>query len=165
VCLLGHDLSGLDPDQRARLRRREVGIVLQYGQLVPELTGLDNVALPLLLEGVAPDASRQLAAQWLDQCGADQVADVPPVEMSGGQAQRVALARAVVTGPRVVFADEPTGSLDSLAGRQLLSLLVAAARRTAASVVLVTHDNTVAAHADREVRLVDGVVVSSAGLQ
>lgn len=162
--LLGHDLTRLDADSRARLRRREIGIVLQFGQLVPELTALDNVALPLLLGGSDPAGARTLAAEWLDRCGAAEIAGTAPPELSGGQQQRVAVARALVTGPRVVFADEPTGSLDSLAGRQLLALLLGAVRDTGASLVVVTHDNTVAARADREVRLVDGQVVSEAVL-
>jgi putative ABC transport system ATP-binding protein len=165
VSLLGHDLTRLDADGRARLRRREVGIVLQFGQLVPELTALDNVALPLLLDGAEPAGAGRLAEDWLARCGADDVAGAVPPEMSGGQAQRVAVARALVTGPRVVFADEPTGSLDSMGGRQLLTLLLDAVREGGASLVLVTHDNTVAAKADREVRLVDGVVTSQTVLR
>lgn len=165
VQLLGHDLARLDPDRRALLRRREVGVVLQYGQLVPELTAVDNVALPLLLDGHDPQAARRLAADWLERCGvADQAGTVTP-ELSGGQAQRVAVARALVTGPRLVFADEPTGSLDTLGGRQVLRLLVDAVRAGGAGLVLVTHDNTVAAQADREVRLADGRVVSRSDLR
>ena len=164
VRLLGHDLAGLDDDARARLRRRELALVLQFGQLVPELTGVDNVALPLLLDGQEALPARLLAAEWLERCGADDVGLTLPAEMSGGQAQRVAVARALVTGPRLVLADEPTGSLDSLGGRALLDLLLAEVRRIGAGLVLVTHDNTVAARADREVRLLDGAVASVAVL-
>ncbi len=138
---------------------------MQYGQLVPELTALDNVALPLLLDGGDRHGARTLAGEWIERCGAGDVGYMRPPQMSGGEAQRVAVARALVTGPRVVFADEPTGSLDTLAGRQVLSLLLDAARDGGASVVLVTHDNTVAAKADREVRIVDGVVVSDTDLR
>jgi putative ABC transport system ATP-binding protein len=165
VSLLGHDLTRLDGNSRARLRRREVGVVLQFGQLVPELTALDNVALPLLLDGAERAGARRLAQDWLARCGADDVTGTVPPEMSGGEAQRVAVARALVTGPRVVFADEPTGSLDSIGGKQLLALLLDAVRERGASLVLVTHDNTVAAKADREVRLVDGVITSQAVLR
>jgi putative ABC transport system ATP-binding protein len=165
VALLGHDLTRLDVDARARLRRREVGIVLQYGQLVPELTALDNVALPLLLDGQEPDGARRLAVDWLERCGAADLAATPPPELSGGEQQRVAVARALVTGPQVVFADEPTGSLDSLAGRQLLALLLAEVRDGGAALLLVTHDNTVAARADREVRMADGAIASTADLR
>lgn len=165
VTLLGHDLARLGEDERARLRRGAVGIVLQFGQLVPELTALDNVALPLLLEGRPADGARRLAADWLERCGAADVAGTMPSDMSGGEAQRVAVARALVTAPQLVFADEPTGSLDTLAGRQVLALLLEAVRERGAGLVLVTHDNTVASRADREVRLVDGAVVSQAALR
>ncbi len=164
VTLLRRDLRALSGDDRARLRRREVGVVLQFGQLVPELSALDNVALPLLLDGHEAAGARRLAAEWVERCGAGDVVGMLPADMSGGEAQRVAVARALVTGPRVVFADEPTGSLDTLAGQEVLALLVGAARQGGAALVVVTHDNTVAACADREVRVVDGAVVSQAVL-
>jgi putative ABC transport system ATP-binding protein len=165
VDLLGRRLDQVDEGDRAALRRREIGIVLQFGQLVPELTALDNVALPLLLDRRDPVGARALAAEWLQRCGADDVAGDLAATLSGGQSQRVAVARSLITRPRIVFADEPTGSLDSLGGRQLLSLLLGRARESGASVVLVTHDNTVAARADREVRMADGVVTSTAVLR
>jgi putative ABC transport system ATP-binding protein len=165
VTLLGRDLATLSDDDRARLRRREVGVVLQFGQLVPELSALDNVALPLLLDGHAAAGARGLAAEWIGRCGAADVTGMLPADMSGGEAQRVAVARALVTGPRVVFADEPTGSLDTLAGQEVLALLLRAVRHGGAALVVVTHDNTVAAHADREIRVVDGTVVSEAVLR
>ncbi|MBK6874770.1 MAG: ABC transporter ATP-binding protein [Kineosporiaceae bacterium] len=165
VQLLGHDLARISDAERARLRRRQVGIVLQFGQLVGELDALDNVALPLLLEGEPPDAARELARDWLDRCGAAEVAGMLPAELSGGQAQRVAVARALVTGPHVVFADEPTGSLDTAGGRELLGLLLTRVRDSAAALVMITHDNTVAAVADRELRLVDGAIASMAMLR
>jgi putative ABC transport system ATP-binding protein len=154
----GRRLDEMNEDKRTRLRRREFGLVLQFGQLVPELTAEQNVALPLLLEGHGRSESRTAATVWLDRLGVSDVADAVPGELSGGEAQRVAVARALVTGPRVIFADEPTGSLDTVAGDQVLDVLLVAARERAASVVLVTHDNRVAAHADREVVLVDGQV-------
>jgi putative ABC transport system ATP-binding protein len=152
----GQRLEALTEEHRTRLRRREFGIVLQFGQLVPELTVVQNVALPLLLEGHDRASTRTAARSWLEQFGALSVADSLPGELSGGEAQRAAVARAMVTGPQVVFADEPTGSLDTLSGEALLSLMLTAARERGSSVVLVTHDNRVAAHADREVVLVDG---------
>jgi putative ABC transport system ATP-binding protein len=164
VRLLGHDLGTLTDGARARLRRGPVSIVLQFGQLVAELPALDNVALPLLLDGHERTAARRLAADWLDRCGVEDVAAVAPPELSGGQAQRVAVARALVTSPRLVLADEPTGSLDQLGGRALLDLLLGEARSRGAALVLVTHDNTVAARADREIRLLDGAVASEAVL-
>ena len=164
VRLLGQDLAELDAGERTKLRRRRVGIVLQFGQLVPELSVLENVALPLLLDGHERSAALVAAREWLDRAGLDAGHDTLPTELSGGQAQRVAVARALVTGPAVIFADEPTGSMDTVGGEQLLDLLLGAARERGAAVVLVTHDNIVAAHADREVRLRDGRVEASAVL-
>jgi putative ABC transport system ATP-binding protein len=164
VHLFGQDLDAVPDDERARLRRSRLSLVLQYGQLVPELPGIDNVALPLLLDGHDRPGASRLAAEWLERCGVADLADVPPAEMSGGQAQRVAVARAMITGPELILADEPTGSLDQAGGRALLDLIVTEVRRTGATLVVVTHDNLVAARADREVRMVDGVVASQAVL-
>jgi putative ABC transport system ATP-binding protein len=158
VLLLGNDLGTMSEADRSRLRRRRVGVVLQHGQLVPDLSLLENVALPLLLDGHETVAARRAALGWLERAGVSDVAQTPPAELSGGQAQRAAVARALVTGPAVIFADEPTGSLDSASGAGLLSLLLSAAREHGAALMLVTHDNVVASHADREVRLLDGVV-------
>jgi putative ABC transport system ATP-binding protein len=165
VRLLGHDLTELDEAARTRLRRRQVGIVLQFGQLVPDLSVLENVALPLLLDGHERAVSYTAAAAWLERAGFDAEVDTPPAELSGGQAQRVAVARALVAGPAVIFADEPTGSMDTIGGEQLLELLLGAAGERGTAVVLVTHDNVVAAHADREVRLRDGRVEAEAVLR
>ncbi len=151
-------LERLGEAKRTRLRRREMGIVLQFGQLVPELTAVQNVALPLLLEKHDRASARRAALSWLERFGADDLADQVPAGLSGGQAQRVAVARALVAGPRVVFADEPTGSLDTVAGEQVLGQLLSAVRDTGATLVMVTHDNRVAASADREIVLRDGSV-------
>lgn len=156
----GQRLDVLSEAERTRLRRRQVGVVLQFGQLVPELTAVENVAVPLLLDGHDRTASRRAALGWLERLGAADVADQAPGELSGGQAQRVAVARALVTGPRVVFADEPTGSLDSVAGEHVLEQLLASVRDAGATLVMVTHDNRVAARADREIVLRDGRVES-----
>ena len=152
----GRPLDTLSEAERTRLRRRELGLVLQFGQLVPELSAVDNVALPLLLERHDRAASRRTALGWLERLGALDLAEARPGELSGGEAQRVAVARALVTGPKVVLADEPTGALDTVSGEQVLDELLSAARDAGASVVLVTHDNRVAAHADREVVVSDG---------
>lgn len=154
----GQRLDRLDEGDRTLLRRREVGIVLQFGQLVPELTAVENVALPLLLDRHDRAASRRAAHAWLERLGAADVADRAPAELSGGQAQCVAVARALVTGPKVVFADEPTGALDSVAGERVLEQLLGSVRDAGATLVMVTHDNRVAARADREVVLRDGRV-------
>ena len=154
----GRGLHELSESDRTRLRRREFGLVLQFGQLVPELTAVQNVVLPLLLERHDRPAATTLATGWLERLGALDIADALPGELSGGEAQRVAIARALVTGPRVIFADEPTGALDTVSGEQVLSALLSTARESGATVVMVTHDNRVAASADREVVLRDGVV-------
>ena len=165
VSLLGHELRALDEAERTRLRRERVGIVLQFGQLVPDLSVLENVALPLLLAGHERAAARTAAAAWLERVGLDASAASVPGELSGGESQRAAVARALVTGPAVIFADEPTGSMDTAGGERLLDLLLGAARDRGAAVVLVTHDNLVAARADREVRLRDGAVEAEAVLR
>lgn len=146
----------------SELRRTEFGVVFQFGQLIPELTVLDNVMLPLLLAGTARAAAQDRAGEWLERFGVRGQAGLRPGELSGGQSQRVALARAMVTGPKAVFADEPTGALDSLGGEQVMTALVHAARESGTAVLLITHDAQTAAYADREVWLRDGVVHSGA---
>ncbi|MFI7433357.1 ATP-binding cassette domain-containing protein [Micromonospora haikouensis] len=148
---------------RSKLRRTEFGVLFQFGQLVPELTVAENVALPLLLAGTGRRAGRTVATAWLARLGVADLADARPGELSGGQQQRCALARALVTEPRVIFADEPTGALDTLAGEQVLTQLVRLAREQRTSVVLVTHEPRIAGYADREVVLRDGEV-DGAGL-
>ncbi|WP_326772890.1 ABC transporter ATP-binding protein [Streptomyces sp. NBC_01445] len=155
-------LDRLHEERLSELRRTDFGVVFQFGQLIPELTALDNVALPLLLAGTSRSAAHARADEWLERFGVRGQAALRPGEMSGGQSQRVALARALVTGPRIVFADEPTGALDSLAGEQVMTALARTARETGATVVLITHDAQVAAYADREVQLHDGTVQEQA---
>ncbi|TCN36928.1 putative ABC transport system ATP-binding protein [Kribbella orskensis] len=158
VSLVGRDLAELPEAERTRLRRTQAGVVLQFGQLVPDLSLMDNVALPLLLEGHDRDAARRAALGWLERVGVAGDAAAVPGELSGGQNQRAAVARALVTGPAIVFADEPTGSLDSHAGEQMMELLLASTRDGGAALMMVTHDNLIAAYADREIRLRDGVI-------
>ena len=155
--LLGHDLGQLDEARAARLRRRDVGIVLQYGQLVPDLPLLDNVALPLLLDGAELAAGRTAARDALARVGLAELELATTAEISGGQAQRAAVARALVTSPRLLVADEPVASLDPAGAREVLDLLLAVAR-DGGGVLLVTHDNITASRADREVRLRAGAV-------
>jgi putative ABC transport system ATP-binding protein len=156
----GQELTALGDAGRSALRRDAFGFVFQFGQLVPELTCLENVALPLRLQGVRRRPAELRAAQWLQRLEVDTVARSLPGEVSGGEGQRVAVARALVGGPRVVFADEPTGALDSLNGERVMQLLTSAARESGAAVVLVTHEARVAAHSDREVIVRDGVARS-----
>jgi putative ABC transport system ATP-binding protein len=152
----GKELSSLPDVARSELRRTEFGFVFQFGQLVPELTCLENVALPLRLGGMRRREAERSATEWLERLEVADVASKRPGETSGGQEQRVAVARALVTGPKVVFADEPTGALDSLNGERVMKLLVNAAKETNAAVVLVTHEARVAAYSDREVVVRDG---------
>ena len=152
----GQDLTGMTDTARSELRRTRFGFVFQFGQLVPELTCLENVALPLRLTGTGRREARATATGWLERLEVDDVAGKRPGEVSGGQGQRVAVARALVTLPRVVFADEPTGALDSLNGERVMRLLTTAARDTGAAVVLVTHEARVAAYSDRETVVRDG---------
>ncbi len=149
-------IDGWSEAARARLRRGDFGVLFQFGQLVAEMPAAENVALPLLLAGVRRREARTAAMSWLERLGIAHLADVRPGEMSGGEQQRAALARALVTEPRLLFADEPTGALDALAGEQVLGHLVRVAREQRTTVVLVTHDARVAGYADREVVLRDG---------
>jgi putative ABC transport system ATP-binding protein len=158
VCFDDQRLDRLSETRRTELRRTAFGFVFQFGQLVPELTAVDNVALPLLLNKHRRRDAYAQAHQWFPRLGLDGLAGRRVGELSGGEAQRVAIARALVTRPVVVFADEPTGSLDSLAGEHVMDMLVATAREEGTTVVLVTHDARVAACADREVTVRDGRV-------
>ncbi len=156
----GQRLDTLSDDRRSALRRDRFGFVFQSGQLVPELTAAENVALPLLLSGARRGQAMTAARKWFPVLGLDGLEGRRSGELSGGQAQRVALARGLVAGPEVLFADEPTGALDSVSGELVMDLLTAAAREQATTVVLVTHDARVAAYADREVIVRDGAVTT-----
>jgi putative ABC transport system ATP-binding protein len=145
---------------RTALRRTAFGFVFQFGQLVPELTAIDNIALPLLLDGVRRRTAYARAREWFARLGLDGLEERRTGELSGGQAQRVAVGRALVTAPAVLFADEPTGALDSLTSENVMDLLVDTVRAEGATVVIVTHDARVAAHADRRVTVRDGQVLS-----
>ncbi|MEV0601281.1 ABC transporter ATP-binding protein [Streptomyces sp. NPDC050315] len=161
----GRELTALPDAERSALRRTDFGFVFQFGRLVPELTCLENVALPLRLNGTKRKAAEAAAREWLTRLEVEDIAGHRPGEISGGQGQRVAVARALVGRPRVLFADEPTGALDSLNGERVLTLLTDAARDTRAAVVLVTHEPRVAAYSDREITVRDGRVRESlAGL-
>jgi len=152
----GADLAELSDRQRSSLRRKEFGFVFQFGQLVPELTCLENVALPLRLDGVARKTAQATARVWLDRMEVADSESHRPGEISGGQAQRVAIARALIHDPAVIFADEPTGALDSLQGEKVMQLLSKTVRSNGSALVLVTHEAQVAAYSDREVIVRDG---------
>ncbi|MGX5358166.1 ABC transporter ATP-binding protein [Kocuria sp. KH4] len=151
-------ISDLDEAARSRLRLREFGFVFQYGQLLPELSAVDNVTIPLLLAGTRRRAARAAAVELLGRLGLSGQGEKHPGELSGGQAQRVAIARAMVGEPAVLFADEPTGSLDSLASETVLELMLELVREAGTTVVMITHDPRTAAYADREVIVRDGMI-------
>jgi putative ABC transport system ATP-binding protein len=155
-----HRIDAWREEQRSRLRRDRFGFVFQFGQLVPELTAEENVALPLLLGGMRRPQALAQARGWFERLELDGMETHRAGEMSGGQAQRVALARGMVAQPDVLFADEPTGSLDSLTGELVMTLMTSVAREEGTTVVLVTHEPRVAAYADREVIVRDGRVAS-----
>ncbi|MCQ6248685.1 ABC transporter ATP-binding protein [Streptomyces malaysiensis] len=159
----GRQLTAMSDTERSSLRRGEFGFVFQFGQLVPELSCVENVALPLRLNGVKRKEAEARASAWMERLEVADVAHKRPGEVSGGQGQRVAVARSLVTGPRVLFADEPTGALDSLNGERVMELLTEAARETRTAVVLVTHEARVAAYSDREVVVRDGKAREMAG--
>jgi len=154
----GVEVTGLDEDGLARFRRDHVGYVFQSFHLLPTLTAQENVAVPLELAGEADAAPR--AAALLAEVGLADRAHHYPVQLSGGEQQRVAVARAMARRPALLLADEPTGNLDSATGKQIIELLVGLNRRLGSTLVLVTHDAALAAHADRVVTLRDGRIVS-----
>ncbi|PPS77829.1 MULTISPECIES: ABC transporter ATP-binding protein [Streptomyces] len=152
----GREVTAMGDAERSALRRTEFGFVFQFGQLVPELTCVENVALPLRLNGSSRKEAERTALAWMERLEVDDLRKKRPGEVSGGQGQRVAVARSLVTNPRVVFADEPTGALDSFNGERVMELLTDAARSANAAVVLVTHEARVAAYSDREIVVRDG---------
>src|ERR1700728_2477216 len=156
----GQVVNAMSEADRTRLRRTAFGFVFQFGQLVPELTAADNVALPLLLNRTRRKVAYKTADTWLDRLGIGDKGGRRTGELSGGEAQRVAVARALALAPKVIFADEPTGSLDSLTGEKAMDLMTALAREQGTTLVIVTHDARVAAYADRVAMVRDGIVSS-----
>lgn len=161
VLLDGMDLTGLSDRERSRIRLERMGVVFQFGDLVPELTLVENVMLPLQLLGHRASAARARATALLDQLGIAGLADSRTGAVSGGEAQRAAVARALVHKPAVVLADEPTGALDSVNAEAVLDALVDMTRATGTALLVVTHDNVVASHLDTLVTLHDGAILSN----
>jgi putative ABC transport system ATP-binding protein len=162
VRFAGRRIDTLSDRNRTALRRDSFGFVFQFGQLVPELSALENASLPLLLGGTSRARSEETALEWLERLGVADCATKLVGTLSGGQAQRVALARAVAHRPRVVFCDEPTGALDSISGDHVMDLLCDLSEYAETAMVLVTHEPRVAARAHREVRMRDGALTSPA---
>ena len=160
IFLLGQRLGDLDEDARARLRAGRIGFVFQSFQLLPALTALENILLPLELTG-RDDAHRR-AAHWLDRVGLATRAAHTPRQLSGGEQQRVALARAFATDPEIVFADEPTGNLDAKTGARIIELLFELNASARTTLILVTHDEALAARCQRRLHLVAGRVSEAA---
>jgi putative ABC transport system ATP-binding protein len=161
VLLDGTDLSTLDEDARARLRGDRVGFVFQSFQLVPTLTALENVQVPLELRGISDSGAR--AKDLLERVGLGHRIHHFPTQLSGGEQQRVAIARAFVNKPRVLFADEPTGNLDGATGTRIVELLEQLNREDGTTIVLVTHDPALATRLGRSIRLADGLVIEDTG--
>ena len=161
VLLDGNDLAGLDEDARARLRGDKVGFVFQSFQLVPTLTALENVQVPLELRGIRDSDAR--ARDLLERVGLGSRTHHFPTQLSGGEQQRVAIARAFVNRPRVLFADEPTGNLDGATGEKIVGLLEQLNREDGTTIVLVTHDQSLAKRLGRSIRLADGLVIEDTG--
>ncbi|MFN3752206.1 MAG: ABC transporter ATP-binding protein [Thiobacillus sp.] len=155
----GRDVGRLSSDQLAALRNREIGFVFQGFNLLPRLTALDNVALPLMYAGAGRQARRQQAQAMLARVGLGDRSHHTPLQLSGGQQQRVAIARALVSRPRIIFADEPTGNLDSETSRQVMDFFRQLNRDEGITLVLVTHEADIAAYARRRIRFQDGRVV------
>jgi putative ABC transport system ATP-binding protein len=161
VILDGHDLTTMSENERARLRGEKVGFVFQTFQLIPTLTARENIAVPLELQG--SDGASERAGDLLEKVGLQERGHHFPMQLSGGEQQRVALARAFANSPRILFADEPTGNLDAATGGRVFDLLATLNRESGSTIILVTHDATLAGRASRVIRLSDGRVVSDSG--
>ena len=157
----GRNIGKFSDNKRSVLRRTAFGFVFQFSQLVPELTVIDNVALPLLLNGVSRNKAYAEAKKWLEAVGLTNKHENTPGEISGGQMQRVAIARAMVVRPKILFADEPTGSLDSLNSEHVMELFIKTAKDNGTTVIMVTHEPSIAAYADREIVVRDGQVIGA----
>lgn len=156
--LHGQDVSHMTDDELSDIRNKEIGFIFQGFNLIPNLTALENVELPLIYRGVAKKDRIQLSEAALDKVGLEKRKTHKPAEMSGGQQQRVAIARAIAQAPPVILADEPTGNLDSASTREIMGILKEL-HREGRTVILITHDNDIAAQAKRVIKIMDGKIV------
>jgi putative ABC transport system ATP-binding protein len=159
VAIDGQELTALPDADLARLRRRRIGFVFQFYNLIPVLDAAENASLPLLLDGVKASEARRRGIEWLEKVGLEDRDRHQPSQLSGGQQQRVAVARALIADPALILADEPTGNLDTKASDEVAALLRRVAGEWGRAVVMVTHDPRIAAYAERIVFLKDGKVV------
>jgi len=155
----GEDVSALSDDELSEIRSRRIGFIFQSYNLIPQLTVMDNIELPLFYQGWSEEASRERAREMAERVGLGDRLTHRPTELSGGQQQRVAIARALAPDPLILLADEPTGNLDSATGQEIMSLLDDL-KRQGRNIIVVTHDESVASHAERVIRLADGHVAS-----
>ncbi|MGC2854651.1 ABC transporter ATP-binding protein [Novispirillum sp. DQ9] len=160
----GRDTAGLSADEQSALRNRHIGFVFQAFHLLPRLSALDNVALPLAYRGVGTRERREAAGEWLERVGMADRAHHRPNELSGGQRQRVAIARALVGTPSLVLADEPTGALDTRVGQEVMDLFLGLGRDSSTTIVIITHDPGIAAQCGRQLLLRDGQLVTDDGV-
>jgi len=164
VIVDGHDLARLNDRELTELRRRKIGFVFQYFNLIPVLTARENAALPLILDGIKQPEAHERAAEWLARMGLKDRINHRPDQLSGGQQQRVAIARALVSEPALILADEPTGNLDTRASDEIALLLHQISEKWGRTVIMVTHDPRIAAHADTIIFLKDGAIVDETQL-
>ncbi len=165
IVIAGHNLGNLSDDKLTELRRRKIGFVFQFFNLIPVLSAVENTALPITLDGVKPAEAKRRATEWLTRFGMSDRLAHRPDQLSGGQQQRVAVARALVAEPDLILADEPTGNLDTYSGDEIAGLLRDVSKQYKRTVVMVTHDPRIAAYADRIIFLKDGKVVDEAQIE
>ncbi len=165
VIIEGTSIAEMPDDRLTELRRRKIGFVFQFFNLIPVLNAVENAALPVTLDGVKPAEAQKKGADWLARFGLSDRLASRPDQLSGGQQQRVAIARALAAEPSLILADEPTGNLDTRSGDEIASLLRDVAKRYGRTVIMVTHDPRIAAYADRIVFLKDGKVVDETILE
>lgn len=156
--LHGHDVAGMTDDELSDIRNQEIGFIFQGFNLIPSLTALENVELPLIYRGVGKRERTELSDQALNKVGLEHRKDHKPSEMSGGQQQRVAIARAIAQAPPIILADEPTGNLDSNSTREIMEILKGL-HEEGRTIILITHDNEIAAQAKRVIKIMDGKIV------